>query len=141
MRLVLKRVYKKSTYTIGRLFVDSVLFSNTLEDAVRDYSNPNFKVYGKTAIPYGEYKITLEYSPKFSPKYDGRLIPYLHDVPGFSGILIHPGNDAEDTEGCILVGMNTSKGWISQSRDTFLKLLAMLEKVPDSEEIYISIEP
>ena len=141
MELKLTRNYQKDTYTIGRLYVEGDLFSNTLEDPVRDYSDPNFKVYGKTAIPYGEYKVTLEYSPKFSPRYGGRKVPYLHDVPGFTGILIHSGNDEDDTDGCILVGINTSKGWISQSRSTFLKLLDILEKVPAEEPISIKIEP
>lgn len=140
MELKLTRNYQKDTYTIGRLYVEGALFSNTLEDPVRDYSDPNFKVYGKTAIPYGEYKVTLEHSPKFSPKYGGRKVPYLHDVPGFTGILIHSGNNEDDTDGCILVGINTSKGWISQSRSTFLKLLDILEKVPAEEPISIKIE-
>lgn len=139
MILCLVRKYFKETYTIGILKVNSERFCDTLEDRTRDYSVPEFKVYGKTAIPYGTYKVTLEYSPKFSPKYSGRKVPYLHDVPGYTGILIHSGNDAEDTDGCILVGLNDRKGWVSQSKATFLRLLDILEAVPKGEEITITI--
>ena len=72
MELKLTRNYKKDSYTIGRLYVEGDFFSNTLEDQVRDYSDPNYKVYGKTAIPYGRYRITMVHSPKFSKRYGGR---------------------------------------------------------------------
>lgn len=139
MQLYLLRNSFKDSYTIGVLKVGSERFCDTLEDRTRDYSDPEFKVYGRTAIPYGEYKVTLENSPKFSPRYGGRKVPYLHDVPGFTGILIHSGNHEDDTDGCILVGINISKGWISQSRSTFLRLLDVLEAVPEGEEITITI--
>src|SRR5512133_1213857 len=109
MRIVVHRSWRLPTYTIGRLLIDQSVFCDTLEDAVRDLVDKNHdgdyndegegKIYGGTAIPAGTYKITLEHSPHF-----GRKLPYLHDVPGFSGILIHAGNSAADTKGCILVG-------------------------------------
>ena len=139
MKLILMRKAFKDSYTIGVLDVEGKRLCDTLEDRTRDYSDANFKVYGKTAIPYGTYKVSLEVSPKFSPRYSGRKVPYLHEVPGYSGILIHSGNDAEDTDGCILVGVNDRKGWVSNSKETFLRLLDILEKVPKGEEISITI--
>lgn len=139
MELKLTRNYQKDTYTIGRLYVEGDLFSNTLEDPVRDYSDPNYKVYGKTAIPYGRYRITMVHSPKFSKRYGGRKVPLLNNVPDFTGILIHSGNTAEDTDGCILVGQNTQRGRVTSSLATLYKLLDIFDSVPEDEEIWIDI--
>ena len=84
------------------------------------------KVYAKTAIPAGTYKVTLQYSPRYKKK-----MPYLHDVPHFLGILIHSGNTEVDSAGCIIVGKNTVKGKVLESRTTFQKLYAMLESERD----------
>jgi hypothetical protein len=121
MKLRVERLWKKPAYTVGRLFVDGKLFCNTLEDTVRDLSNEK-KVYGKTAIPYGEYKVVYNWSPKF-----GRNLPRLLNVPAFEGVLIHPGNTADDSAGCILVGRNTEVGRLTESRYTSDKLNVLIE--------------
>jgi hypothetical protein len=121
MKLRVERLWKKPAYTVGRLFVDGKLFCNTLEDTVRDLSNEK-KVYGKTAIPYGEYKVVYNWSPKF-----GRNLPRLLNVPAFEDILIHPGNTADDSAGCILVGRNTEVGRLTESRYTSDKLNVLIE--------------
>lgn len=121
MKLRVERLWKKPAYTVGRLFVDGKFFCNTLEDTVRDLSNKK-KVYGKTAIPYGEYKVVYNWSPKF-----GRNLPRLLNVPAFEGILIHPGNTADDSAGCILVGRNTEVGRLTESRYTSDKLNVLIE--------------
>ena len=121
MKLRVERLWKKPAYTVGRLFVDGKFFCNTLEDNVRDLSYEK-KVYGKTAIPYGEYKVVYNWSPKF-----GRNLPRLLNVPAFEGILIHPGNTADDSAGCILVGRNTEVGRLTESRYTSDKLNVLIE--------------
>ena len=121
MKLRVERLWKKPAYTVGRLVVDGKFFCNTLEDTVRDLSNEK-KVYGKTAIPYGEYKVVYNWSPKF-----GRNLPRLLNVPAFEGILIHPGNTADDSAGCILVGRNTEVGRLTESRYTSDKLNVLIE--------------
>ena len=134
MKLRVERLWKKPAYTVGRLFVDGKFFCNTLEDTVRDLSNEK-KVYGKTAIPYGEYKVVYNWSPKF-----GRNLPRLLNVPAFEGILIHPGNTADDSAGCILVGMNTEVGRLTESRYTSDKLNVLIEDVQrGGESITIEI--
>lgn len=133
MKLLLKRKYKGATYTIGDLFVDGRCFCHTIEDAVRSLPSrcPDTpagrscccreKVYARTAIPAGTYKVTMTYSPRFK-----RVLPYLHDVPHFLGILIHSGNTEEDSAGCIIVGRNTVKGKVTESRKTSDALNALL---------------
>ena len=130
MRLELKRIAKREDYTIGRLYVDGEYFCDTLEDKVRDLTRET-KVYGKTAIPEGTYEVTLRVqSPRFSQKkqYDfcKGYLPRLLGVPSFEGVLIHGGNTAADTEGCILVGKNTVKGMVTDSSATFRKLYSRL---------------
>lgn len=63
----------------------------------------------------------MAYSPRFK-----RVLPYLHDVPHFLGILIHSGNTEEDSAGCIIVGRNTVKGKVTESRKTSDALNALL---------------
>lgn len=118
MRLVLKRIAFRKTYTIGKLYVDGVYFCDTLEDPVREGE----KIYGRTAIPAGKYDVLITMSPRFR-----KMLPLLLNVPGFEGVRIHSGNKADDTEGCILVGINDKPGWVSQSRATMTRLMTKLE--------------
>lgn len=142
MRLLLDRIYKGKDYTIGRLYIDGVYFCDTLEDTVRDLPEEE-KIYSQTAIPAGTYKITLNIvSPKYSLRksYDwcrGRL-PRLLNVPFFDGILIHAGNTAKDSAGCILVGENKEKGKVLNSMATLKRLYKVLKEY-EREEISITI--
>ena len=121
MKLKVERLWKKPGYAVGRLYVDGKFFCNTLEDTVRDL-NRERKVPGKTAIPYGEYKVVFNWSPKF-----GRNLPRLLNVPASEGILIHPGNTADDSSGCILVGKNTKVGRLTESRYTSDRLNVLVK--------------
>ena len=112
MEISVKRLWPKTDYTVGRMWIDGIFFSNTLEDPVREIAEDGTgKIYGKTAIPAGRYKVVYWYSQKFK-----RRMPRLLDVPHFDGILIHAGKTAENTLGCILVGLNTQKGKLTSSR-------------------------
>lgn len=128
MKLKLERLYLKSDYTIGVLYVDGRYFCNTLEDRVRDLTK-EVKVPGLTAIPAGVYKVVVNISPRFR-----RKLPRLLNVPGFDGILIHRGNMAEDTAGCILVGENRERGKVINSTRYELQLTEMLERVQNKGE-------
>lgn len=140
MELNLKRKYKDPKYTIGDLYINDKLFCNTIEDTDRGLKDSMTltdikakKVYGQTAIPIGTYEIDMNtVSPKFKNRswakpYGGKL-PRLIDVKGFDGVLIHVGNTAEDSLGCILVGKNTVKGEVKESTTTFNKLMTLLLK-------------
>lgn len=132
MKLVLIRDMPRRFYTLGTLNVNGELFCYTLEDEVRE--GP--KVPGKTAIPYGTYKVIVDYSLRFK-----RLMPLLIDVPNFTGIRIHPGNTAEDTEGCILVGQDRreEEGTLVGSRSAFNELFGMLQAELVHDRVSIEI--
>jgi hypothetical protein len=135
MKLKLVRKYKCLNYTIGHLYINDKYFCDTLEDTVRTLKSKEDKIPGKTAIPPGIYKIILNESPKFK-----RTLPRLIDVPFFNGILIHRGNRASDSEGCIIVGENTSKGIVTNSTYYEKELVRiLLEAQNNSEDIYIEI--
>jgi hypothetical protein len=105
------------------------------------------KVYGFTAIPYGRFRVTLEYSPVH--KY---IVPLLHNVPNFDSVEIHIGNYATkhdsqggkifgDTKGCILVGNRTASGSMllgGTSTPAFKSMMAVLQAVPKKEEIWLT---
>lgn len=122
MTLLLKRIALRDTYTIGKLYIDGVYQCDTVEDKVRNLDKEK-KVYGETAIPYGAYKVSWTYSPKFK-----KYMPLLEDVPHFAGIRIHSGNTAKDSLGCIIVGENKQKGMVLNSRATVNKLYPLIKK-------------
>lgn len=105
MLITLRREPSSDGCTIGRLFVDGRSECWTLEDVERPV-----KVAGQTAIPAGRYDVTITLSQRF-----GRMLPLLANVPNFTGIRIHAGNTAADTEGCILVGQQRGLRSIQQS--------------------------
>jgi len=100
--LTLQRQPSYKSATFGSWSIDGEWFCHTLEDEIREIPGQPvsaWKVHGKTAIPAGRYRITLEYSPKFGPD-----TITVHDVDGFVGVRVHGGNTVADTEGCPLVG-------------------------------------
>lgn len=149
MELTLKRIARRDTYTIGRLYIDGQYFCDTLEDTDRGLKqslpasvNKAKKKAGATAIPTGRYRVTLlMQSPRFKDRkqyqFCNGYLPRLINVPAFDGVLIHIGNTAKDTEGCILVGRNTKVGKVLESAATFRKLYERLTQAKD--DIYISI--
>lgn len=94
--------------TFGTLRINGRIYCRTLEDAFRPAGE---KVYGKTCIPAGRYRVIINHSLRFRQD-----LPLLLDVPGFTGIRIHPGNTTADTDGCILLGMSRTGLTVNQSR-------------------------
>ena len=158
MELILTRIAKRKAYTIGRLSVASPNPSkgrgdgstnehplllegeggrlcDTLEPTWRDYANGAYKVKGKSAIPEGRYAVVISWSPKFK-----QWLPILLGVPKFSGIRIHAGNTAKDTEGCILVGENREVGKVINSRKWLYELKQRIVEAKDrGEAVWITI--
>ena len=135
MELILERIAKRKTYTIGRLYIaqeindsdkeghpglrqpltEGLQICDTLEPTWRDYKHGAYKVKGRSAIPEGRYAVVITYSPKFK-----QWLPILLGDAEFNrkwqGIRIHAGNTVKDTEGCILVGKNREVGKVLDSR-------------------------
>ena len=128
MKIKVDRIYKGESYTIGKMYLNGEYFCDTLEDAIRPVKIPN-----ETAIPAGTYKVEVTYSPRFK-----RNLPLLVDVPNYTGIRIHNGSNKDHTSGCILVGFNTAKGKLTNSRKTSDKLTNLLKSLSEPIEIEIS---
>lgn len=150
MEILVKRIAKKPTYTIGKLYIDGKYFCDVLEDKDRGLSKDMSlkeitakKVYGETAIPTGTYYVEMDkVSPKFkntkwAKQYKG-IVPRLRNVPGYEGVLIHPGNVAKDTYGCLLVGQNKEVGKVINSQATWISLMQIL--MLDKDNVSITIQ-
>ena len=152
MELILERIAKRKTYTIGRLYIrrqvideylpgiEDQYFCDTLEPTWRDYEHGAYKVKGRSAIPEGRYAVVISWSPKF-----GAWLPILLGGPEFNrkwqGIRIHAGNTSEDTEGCILVGKNREVGKVLDSRIWLHRLKQkIVEAKGRGEPVWITIK-
>jgi len=152
MELILERIAKRKTYTIGRLYIrqqvmdeylpgtEDKYFCDTLEPTWRDYANGAYKVKGRSAIPEGRYAVVISWSPKFK-----QWLPILLGGPDFNrkwqGIRIHAGNTAKDTEGCILVGQNREVGKVLDSRKWLYELKQKIVEAKDKgEAVWITIK-
>lgn len=141
MKLTLKRIALRPTYTIGKLYIDDAYFCDTLEDTVRDtnksgkFDNGEQKIKGKTAIPYGTYEIKWTYSPRFK-----KYTPQLINVPSFEGIRVHAGNTSADTEGCLILGENKQVGKVLNSRATINKFYPIIKEACSNGKVTIEIK-
>lgn len=153
MEILVKRIANKPTYTIGHLYIDGEYFCDTLEDTNRNLTQGDSiikirktKIKDRTAIPSGTYKVTMNIvSPRYSnfarypyAKQFGGKMPRILNVPGFEGILIHPGNTHNHTSGCLLVGENKVVGKVINSQAVWLKLMDKL--LTDKNNITITIQ-
>lgn len=140
MKIEVKRIFNCSTYCISHVYIDGKYICDGIEDTDRMLDNSmdeNYikskKVYAKTAIPTGTYRMTLGVvSAKFSQKKyymdfcKGKL-PRLENVKGFSGILWHRGNTEKDSAGCLILGYNKVKGKVIDSQRAFETVYRMLD--------------
>lgn len=149
MKIELNRKYKNCklgtrVYCIGKLYVDGIYVCDTIEDKDWGWTSetPSMEIAkvkagnkSLTAIPQGTYDVTLNIqSPKFSnqKKYPfywklcKGFLPRLLDVKGFEGILIHCGNTERSSAGCIIVGYNTIKGQVTDSKKALESLYKLM---------------
>lgn len=154
LELYMYRFAFKDKYTIGDIWLgrNGRKVCDTIEDKVRDlnhngvFDNGEVKIPSETAIPCGRYRINMHIqSPHFKQKafYNNLCkgyLPRLMDVPLFDGILIHCGNTAQDSAGCIIVGDNKQVGQVIDSQKRFVELYGILKRADDEKvPIYINI--
>ena len=153
MEVKVRRIARKEAYTIGKMYVDGAYVCDTLEDKDRGLTSNmsvaqicGVKIKGETAIPTGRYLVDMK---TVSPRFGGRAqyqfckgrLPRLCNTPGFQGVLIHCGNSAKDTDGCILVGLNKAVGQVLNSTAAFRKLYPIMKAADErGERIWITIE-
>lgn len=146
MKLTLQRIKENEDATLGILFIDGEAECFTIEDQFQVE-----KVKAETRIPEGEYEIKLRtvgshhtrYKNMFPNIHKGML--WLQDVPNFQYILIHIGNDDNDSEGCLLVGSTVPQPmdrllWIGESKDAYRKMYSKIVKeLENNEKVTITI--
>ncbi len=134
MKIDVKRFEYSELYTISKLYVNSKFVCYVLEDKVREVDGQDvtqWKIPNTTAIPKGTYEVTITFSNHF-----GKNMPLINKVSGYSGVRIHSGNKAEDTEGCLLVGSGWAGGdSISYSHTAFNALFPLIETATKVGEV------
>lgn len=133
--------------TLSTWYIEGQKVCVGIEDVVRGPAEA--KVYGKTAIPAGTYRVVVTMSNRFK-----RRLPLLRNVPGGTirfganliddcGVRIHPGNTAADTEGCLLPGsaFGADGASVSASRVAFDRLFLRIETaIANGEPVTLTIK-
>lgn len=138
MKIEVKRYLLNKDHTIGHLYIDGKFYCWTMEDRDRNLSdskseeeNMKMKVYGKTAIPIGEYRLIIDYSNKYR-----KMLPHILNVKAFDGIRLHSLNFASESLGCIGVGTydESNPGMITKSRYAMGIIQPIIQKAIDAGE-------
>ena len=142
MEVTIWRKYRRQGFTISRLYIDGKIFCHILEDEDRGLMQgmsvaeiARIKVAGRTAIPVGDYKIILQWSPRFR-----KVLPTILNVKGYSGVRMHAGNTSKNTDGCPLFGdadEDNIRDWVSNSRKRFNEFFQTLKTAGGEANLHI----
>ena len=114
-KMELIRLEKGGEGTFGVLRLDGQVFCVTLEPPDRGNARD------RSCIPAGRYRCCRVASPRFGDTFE------VTDVPGRTRILLHPGNTASDTSGCVLLGREfgdlEGRRGVLRSGATFARLM------------------
>ena len=139
MELVLHRTKYDAVCTEGMVYQPSGFQCFSLELPFTDGLH-------SSAISEGRFQVVLGPSPKFESSSDpwvqkyAKLMPHLLNVPGRSYIMIHWGNEARDTDGCILTGKTQGVDFIGSSRNAFAELYDLLRAPALAGECFLTIK-
>ena len=154
MKIYLWRQYRRPNYTIGHLYIDGKYVCDTVEDTDRNLTDAmpldeirKKKISNETAIPCGTYPVVFSISTRFRSRdwasVYGGIVPLVDGVKCYQGVRIHPGNKAEDTEGCLLPGQNKVKGGVINSKETYLRIMDqyLWPAYKRQDKVFITISP
>jgi hypothetical protein len=128
-----KRFRYLPTRTVSRLSIDGKFFCFVLEDVVRE---DGVKVFGETAIPAGTYRMTVNWSNRFK-----RRLIYVHAVPMFEGIRIHPGLTERHTHGCLLVSRKLNPDFtLARDRQATEILTQLVDEADDHRKCWLVVQ-
>ena len=119
----------ENKHNLGKLFIDGKYLGETLEDTDRRLEAGGEKAQNETCIPRGRYPVTLSKSLRF-----GKVMPEVHDVPGFTGVRIHGGNSEVDTSGCPLLGQYRTETGVGNCSGVNQRLIHLLEAADTRNE-------
>jgi hypothetical protein len=102
----------------------------TLEDVVRTR-----KIANQTAIWADVYELTITWSNRFK-----RRMPLIMGVRDFTGIRIHDGTTAANTDGCVLVGSEKGKDCLIENKQTFFYFYTWLHDTLQREKVFLEIK-
>lgn len=145
-KFYLSRLFRNEHETIGIISSAGRIICHSLEDEKR-----TIKVFSETRIPAGTYRITLRtegshherYKLKFPELHNGML--WVRDVPNFKWILIHIGNDDDDTAGCLLTGISSyikkdNRYELIHSTSAYLRLYPLMaEPLSKGDEVLLIV--
>ena len=137
IKFLLQRDVCAPGFTLGRLFVEGMMYGFTCEDQDRKLEEePGAKILKRTAIPRGLYRLTLSFSNRFQ-----KVMPLIKDVPGFDGVRIHGGNDQYDTEGCPLLGKTRTAVGVMHCAEVNGALIEFIRKAEDQgDAVWIEVQ-
>src|SRR5512146_2505714 len=125
MHIEIVRDTYTSISTTGQLFVDGQMECFSLERPEDDPEHP--------CIPEGNYEVLLvPPGPHLATIFaQYKLFPEVQNVPGRSGIFIHPANWARQLEGCIAPGQPRAENAVYNSKANFERLMTLLKTHTD----------
>lgn len=144
MDIKVVRYMFSSDWTQSHMFINDVYICDVIEPFDSGIYNSDSKdtilsikkKYGKIAIGYGIYPITLQYSSHFK-----RILPYLNNVNGFVGIMQHNGNDVSASRGCQILGVVSNKdGYVVNSKNTVDDVVKRYsDAIESGDEIFLTV--
>lgn len=127
----LARTRHTPDYTMGRLYLDGTVL-HTIERPWIPVTDHHGGKPFESCVPCGEYRLIPHDSHKFGKTWalvNESLDVYHYpqdDKPGRCLVLFHSANRVADLLGCVGIGMDSTDGWVGQSKKAMRVLREIL---------------